>query len=743
MPRLICQRRRVVIEDPSFGDRLNAEGCSKFLMVPYARLVALFRLFQQTIWRNLPSVPAIISFVRRAFHFIWKRKWDLNGHGRAPNPLNLDTERDGGQPMIFVASQELSPGATTLSQDPAALNGIEHPDPLPVELTLHSSLDVNWDDAHASEKLSVAHSTSSNDAESVYVSLPSGSQSSLKPTPEGPPALSQETSNRGRVSTGTLARLSVEYPAFRPIVPTDIKRRERRRSRAAPQEKHHMILSPGVDRNTRMLTAAPGPPGWGRHTHPEGATFFSSEPKNNQAGVWVHTYSNLEIRETLDAITRFIQCFRAFVDTHGLHLDPIRTELVLELEEGSGNRHGYCDYYIGSVGPDTVFWFDEFKAANLEIWKAVPGATPTDAHIEQELECQGWYHYSLFPNARTLSQETIDYLRDMVIRAMYDVSMSEQSTGTVESTVDQLKAMLQAISAAETQVDKFAAGSVFVVEHSMHIRLRHKLMTSLFRGQEISRSSTAAKHSYTFALISPMLFYTPEFHLRILRGMYEDTLVYTSVAKQTLQTLNEEWQDFIINAAVLLNANIALLAIQSVDDSGTSATRSPIQIFSYVSMAMSTGSIVLGLLLVRQTRTKTPKRNATAMLAHSIQTRAILYSLPYAFLMWAMLTFGGAFASLCFIATNATTRAILAIICAAITILTVWCVVYTWEGESVPIERGTTDPRRTCLPTFRWRRRSTLEVGQVKPRPGLWTMSRAKGASADDFHLPVARPTAP
>ncbi len=44
-----------------------------------------------------------------------------------------------------------------------------------------------------------------------------------------------------------------------------------------------------------------------------------------------------------------------------------------------------------------------------------------------------------------------------------------------------------------------------------------------------------------------MLFYTPEFHLRILRGMYEDTLVYTSVAKQTLQTLNEEWQDFIIN----------------------------------------------------------------------------------------------------------------------------------------------------------------------------------------------------
>lgn len=52
-----------------------------------------------------------------------------------------------------------------------------------------------------------------------------------------------------------------------------------------------------------------------------------------------------------------------------------------------------------------------------------------------------------------------------------------------------------------------------------------------------------------------MLFYTPEFHLRILRGMYEDTLVYTSVAKETLQTLNEEWQDFILNVGPLFHDN--------------------------------------------------------------------------------------------------------------------------------------------------------------------------------------------
>lgn len=53
----------------------------------------------------------------------------------------------------------------------------------------------------------------------------------------------------------------------------------------------------------------------------------------------------------------------------------------------------------------------------------------------------------------------------------------------------------------------------------------------------------------------------------------------------------------------MLNANVAFLAIQSIDNIGTHV-RSPTQIASYVSMIASIGSIVLGLLLSRQNRTK-------------------------------------------------------------------------------------------------------------------------------------------
>ena len=53
----------------------------------------------------------------------------------------------------------------------------------------------------------------------------------------------------------------------------------------------------------------------------------------------------------------------------------------------------------------------------------------------------------------------------------------------------------------------------------------------------------------------------------------------------------------------MLNANVAFLSIQSVD-TYNDPYRSPAQISSYCSITASIGSIILGLILVRQSRTK-------------------------------------------------------------------------------------------------------------------------------------------
>lgn len=115
------------------------------------------------------------------------------------------------------------------------------------------------------------------------------------------------------------------------------------------------------------------------------------------------------------------------------------------------------------------------------------------------------------------------------------------------------------------------------------------------------------------------------------------------------------------SGTVILNANVALLAIPDVIPDSTS--RSPAQIASYVSLATSTGSVLASLLLARQNRTRSRElpeavsfflldfinedSNFFSSNHHQIlylqrmthpvfhlELLATIYALPYALLMW-------------------------------------------------------------------------------------------------------------
>ena len=58
-----------------------------------------------------------------------------------------------------------------------------------------------------------------------------------------------------------------------------------------------------------------------------------------------------------------------------------------------------------------------------------------------------------------------------------------------------------------------------------------------------------------------------------------------------------------VQSTVLLNANVAFLAIPNVGTDNQTLTTA--QIASYISIATSIGSILLGLLLIRHNRVKT------------------------------------------------------------------------------------------------------------------------------------------
>ncbi|KAG9223345.1 hypothetical protein CCMSSC00406_0008949 [Pleurotus cornucopiae] len=212
------------------------------------------------------------------------------------------------------------------------------------------------------------------------------------------------------------------------------------------------------------------------------------------------------------------------------------------------------------------------------------------------------YHCFLFPNTRKIEQELINNLRDTVVYARHAVSMSKYST--VESTEDQLKVMLEVISTAEKYINELAPGVMSALSKSMYLRDHHRFLN--FHGQPFARlrrdqavyedTPTSRQVSYTFKLLSPVLFFAPQFHLEILRDMCVDKILYASVVAETSESLNDEWKGLVLNANVLLNASVAL--------SGRTSVGSVVQISGYVAIAMSAGSIILGLILVRRNKIK-------------------------------------------------------------------------------------------------------------------------------------------
>ncbi|KAK0214022.1 hypothetical protein IW262DRAFT_1300797 [Armillaria fumosa] len=170
-------------------------------------------------------------------------------------------------------------------------------------------------------------------------------------------------------------------------------------------------------------------------------------------------------------------------------------------------------------------------------------------------------------------------------------------------------------------------------------------------GVQIGRSSQY-NHKITplIWLLSPLLFFAPDTHCIVLHELYNDGITPPGWSA-FIRKLSTEWQDFVINvrinATVLLNANIAFLAIQSIDQSSVDKGCSPAQIASYVSTILSVGSISLGLLLLQKYCHKNRVHDSWAWNFLGIQkedlgrklgleTLAIMFSLPWALLMWAL-----------------------------------------------------------------------------------------------------------
>ncbi|KAG9218597.1 hypothetical protein CCMSSC00406_0001289 [Pleurotus cornucopiae] len=261
------------------------------------------------------------------------------------------------------------------------------------------------------------------------------------------------------------------------------------------------------------------------------------------------------------------------------------------------------------------------------------------SHFRLDLECQYWRHWEHFANIQVVTDEIYDELMNLLL---YDIVVqhTDHHSNAYTFSLDELHSFVRSMKATRRKDFSYAP---FVKDDLMRakafktrdlreappssvggINLSYMLedlpcttdqgperrQFSTYWGENFARTGRdqwMREHSYTLFLwaVSPWFFGAPNALLRGLDDIFINKQVAIEPWRQFMRNLHAEWQDFILNSAVLLAANVAFLAIQSIDgNKDRPEFRSPPQIASYVSTLMSISSIFAGLLLVHNTREK-------------------------------------------------------------------------------------------------------------------------------------------
>ncbi|KAH8113921.1 hypothetical protein DFH11DRAFT_1544659 [Phellopilus nigrolimitatus] len=424
-------------------------------------------------------------------------------------------------------------------------------------------------------------------------------------------------------------------------------------------------------------------PSWSFHVHPEGQPYFFNDCRRFYYLTELDLYNSevlAEMDRFMDEIERKAENFNDL---------PTHVEVVLEVEDGSWS------YYMMDLDRRCIFWLDRFDA-----WPIIPPhfAFEKKDHIRHLLDFEFWQHIEHFPNHRPYVKGVLEDLMGILTQGHIDVMTSIESTGAHNSsefesymgTMKHIRSLIK-VGGSSCYVNAVTARMMcnFMVERYFNFYGFDGARLSLHQSV---RGNATKRRSWLIKMLSPVLFYAPETHLYGLERLWLDRVIKKRHWLSFQAKLERDWEGFVLYSTVLLNANVAFLSIPSVlSDNNGPLWVSPAAIASQVSIIASLGSIIVGLLLVRQLRisAKESVDDAVGFLERRIhpqlglETMSILYSLPYALLMWGMVTFLASVAIVCFFNVDGTasifTRALYGCVWMFIVVLILWTVLTGWE----------------------------------------------------------------
>ncbi|KAG2136676.1 hypothetical protein DEU56DRAFT_805308 [Suillus clintonianus] len=550
------------------------------------------------------------------------------------------------------------------------------------------------------------------------------------PRPRSPtPSLYESSSNMGAISSGTLAAaLASEAdgsqapfaprtsssghahsrdttgPRFAPMSANGVKRFDRHSREFAMIDasisdykiKAYQVQYPSHDGTL--------PVGWTAHVHPEGARYFLHSQTRT------YTESDVCSMEVLNDIIYFSNYLhgelRLAIDKKKIDIDYDDVELVLEPKKAEGSEI-ICCYYFVNPAERCLFWLDEYDAEDM--LGECRGVTAL-SHKRLAVQAQYWKHWEMFPNLCMVVQEVLDELKELMLHATCDHLTTTRSAAALST--DELKQYFEIVKWIRVNSSGDRAHAVVIIGRIMHTFCRNQYLN--FHGQPCARLSVdqtvrgwSYKPSIYMTIFAPLLCMAPVAHVRSLHTSFVDDLASTSEWKIFITRLNGQLQNLNLLGTVLLGANVGFLAIQTVD---SGAGRSPTQIASYMSLVLSFGSIALGLTFITLDLTgKDRGSEASRFLQRmndgkrGLEKLAIIYSLPYALLMWSMLFFIVAFSYEWCRPGDAVSRSIVGAVLLTVCGLVVWCISvasdkrapWWWESDQPTVASKETTSQET------------------------------------------------
>ncbi|TFK72485.1 hypothetical protein BDN72DRAFT_327548 [Pluteus cervinus] len=427
---------------------------------------------------------------------------------------------------------------------------------------------------------------------------------------------------------------------------------------------------------TRDFDSFSLPKGWERFVQPDGYPFFFNKDKR------ILTTTDICTDKILEQVNDIYDNAIRFWDTH--HSTIARDNnwhLVLENYINSKQQKKF-GYYFVDHSKECLFWLDEYDVRDMDDSVKIRSS---NAHIGRLMKSQFWYHCEAYPNVYPVTESILNRMQDVLVNALGDSLTSTDST--IPYDVKTLREMLDLVNDMKVPNGKpdSSAGTARVLfrfmasfEHERFRNLYGEAGARLVLGQTIYAKPDKKKRTLMMKMLLPLFFFAPREHLRRLETITVDHMVNLKSWNELLDRLTDDWKEHTLYATVLLNANVAFLAIQSVDSLG----QSPIQQISYVSTALSIGTIVMALLLVKQHHTLPMQYLANRSVSTlGLETLSLLYSLPYASLMWGMITFFLAFATMCFSKGNTLTSCLMGISGVVIVSFIFWCISLYYERE--------------------------------------------------------------